>query len=270
MNPDDLTPLARQDADPLVHALLRAGRREHAPKGSDERVLAVLGVGGVAGGATAIASVAKLAARLGPKGMLTSGVIAGAVIGVALWALFDASRHAPPLKEAAKEAAKAPLVAPSVIAPSIAAPSPAAPSSVAPSIGAPEPAAPSVPVTRIEDLPSSQAPSSASAKATSREAAPAAELGPSLAREVELVEAARAALARGDASAALRSLDTYDREIPAGTLSPEARVLRIEALVRAGGDANRARANALGDAFLAANPSGPQARRVRSVLERGR
>jgi hypothetical protein len=257
VNPDDPTPLARQDADPLVHALLRAGQRERAPKGSEERVLAVLGVGGAAGGAAALASVAKLAARLGPKGMLMSGVIAAAVIGVGVWTFFDASRHAPPL------VAPAP-VAPSPIAPPLAATSPGAPS-----IAAPEPAAPNVPVTRIEDLPSSQASGAASAKATpSPRTAPPGELGPSLAREVELVEAARAALARGDASAALRSLDTYDREIPAGTLSPESRVLRIEALVRSGSDANRVRANALGDAFLAANPNGPQARRVRSVLQR--
>ena len=95
-----------------------------------------------------------------------------------------------------------------------------------------------------------------------------AEEAPNLAREIELVQGARAALARGDASEALRMLDVHDHEFPSGTLGPEARVLRIEALVRAGGDRNVARANALGDAFLAEHPSGPQARRVRTVLGR--
>lgn len=245
MNPDDPTPLATQDADPFVQALLRAGRRERAPKGAERRLLAMLGVGGV----SVIAAVARLAGRLGPKGMLTSAVIAAAVIGVGLWAFVGPSHQGHPQPAPANEAPSAPLVAPAVAA------------------HVPEPELPSVPVTRVEDLPSPPAAGAAKVTGSARPSS-AAQAGSSLAREVELIEAARAALARGDAAGALRSLDTHDREVPAGTLMPESRVLRIEALVRAGGDHDLARANALGDAFLVANPAGPQARRVRAVLDR--
>ena len=43
MNHDHPPPLARQDADPFVQALLRAGQRERAPKKAEARLLAVLG-----------------------------------------------------------------------------------------------------------------------------------------------------------------------------------------------------------------------------------
>jgi outer membrane protein assembly factor BamD (BamD/ComL family) len=90
---------------------------------------------------------------------------------------------------------------------------------------------------------------------------------PSLAREVALIDSARTTLARGDAQATLQLLDTHDHEYPAGPLLPESQVLRIEALVRAGSPSDLKRARSLGEAFLKAHPSGPQARRVRTVLD---
>jgi hypothetical protein len=256
VNPDELTPLSRQDADPLVRALLRAGQRERAPEKSEERLLTLLGVGGVAGGTGVVAAIARTAARLGAKGFLsspviaTAAVIAAATIGASVWSFGSSpARETPPAAEAA--------IAQPVAAPPVA--------RVAPRATAPAPA--DVPSMRVEDLPSSAPPGSAKLGAAVAQRSPE-EPGPSLAHEVELVEAARAALARGDAAGALRSLDAHDRELPAGALMPESRVLRIEALVRAGGDGNRERANTLGDAFLSANPTGPQARRVRSVLDR--
>lgn len=56
----------------------------------------------------------------------------------------------------------------------------------------------------------------------------------SLAREVRTVAAARSALAAGDPEVALRHLDLYDRIPNAHALKPEARVLRLEALAKAG------------------------------------
>jgi len=80
--------------------------------------------------------------------------------------------------------------------------------------------------------------------------------------EMQVLDRASAALASGDPRAALDALDARDRRFGEGALGPEARVLRIEALAANGEDAEAmARANA----FLAADPDGVQARRVRSI-----
>ncbi len=258
MNPDPLIPLVKREDDPFERALLRAGQRERAPHGTDRRLLAALGVGG--GGA-----LSALLARYGSKlvGVKTSAPLLLAAVALSVAAVaagtWAVSRDEHPIAVPATAAPPPPSTAPT--APSVA-PAPA-------KLDAPVEALPS---TRVEDLPSSPV----SAKAQTKPPASAAASSSSsdttgdLAREVALVQEARAALTRGDSSEALRVLDVHDREFPTGTLSPESRVLRIEALVRAGGAANTARANALGDAFLGEHPSGPQARRVRAVLGRDR
>jgi hypothetical protein len=87
--------------------------------------------------------------------------------------------------------------------------------------------------------------------------------GATLAAEVNALDAARRALASGDAEAALRSLDAYDHQFARRRLAPEASVLRIESLVAQG---HLDRARDLAQALLAAEPDGPYAQRVRSLL----
>jgi hypothetical protein len=84
-----------------------------------------------------------------------------------------------------------------------------------------------------------------------------------LAREVALLREARLALARGDARAALGAIDRRDREFPRGALGPEATLLRVESLVRAG---DRAGAEAVASSFLRYQPRGPHADRMRALL----
>ena len=67
------------------------------------------------------------------------------------------------------------------------------------------------------------------------------EAAPSLFEEQRAIEAARAAVARGDAAAALATLDGYQRTYARGQFGPEALALRIEALSQ-GGELARARA----------------------------
>jgi hypothetical protein len=86
---------------------------------------------------------------------------------------------------------------------------------------------------------------------------------PSLADEVASLDAARTALAGGDASGALRALDDHDRRFPGGALGPESTVLRVEALARRG---DRAAAARLGKAYLDAHPRSPYASRIRSLI----
>ena len=81
--------------------------------------------------------------------------------------------------------------------------------------------------------------------------------------QLALLEAARSALARGDSEGCLRTLDRYDERFRNGLFSDEIAVMRIEALAARG---DRARARALGDAFLARSPDSAYASRVRSIL----
>jgi hypothetical protein len=84
-----------------------------------------------------------------------------------------------------------------------------------------------------------------------------------LAAEVSLLDAARAALRGGDAPAALRGLDGYRTQFPNGALANEASVVRVETLLATG-----RRDEAAGEAarFLARNPPGPFADRVRALM----
>jgi hypothetical protein len=232
VNPDPMTPLVKRTDDPFERGLLRAGQRERAPADAERRLLVALGVG--SGSAVSAFFGAKLVARLGTKGSLATVAVVAALIGAITWLVTSRTEvpPAPPTNIAA----------------------PATPPA-APIANEPEP---NVPTSRVEDLPTSAAP----APATTTRSEP-----PSLAREVALLEEARAALTQGDPTRTLARLDIHDREFPAGPLMPESKVLRIEALVRAGGAPNAARARKLAEAFLAAEPSGPQARRVRAVIE---
>ena len=252
MNPEPLTPLVKGDEDPFERALLRAGQRERAPRGADRRLLAALGVGG---GSALSALLGTYASKIGAKGALATVAVSVVAVAAATW-VVSSSQHATEVP------APVPVSEP---------PPSAAPSST-------DVRAEALPSTRVEDLPTSPPPASkiagkpstsvATGTVTSTARAEPVEPAGGLAREVELVQTARAALARGDTGEALRTLDVHDREFPRGTLRPESRVLRIETLVRSGGAQELARANALGDAFLREHPSGPQARRVRAVLGR--
>jgi outer membrane protein assembly factor BamD (BamD/ComL family) len=78
-----------------------------------------------------------------------------------------------------------------------------------------------------------------------------------------MLEEARGALASGAPARALSILDGYAARFPRASMAPEASMLRIEALVRAGDLPAAGRA---GEAFLTAHPGSPYATRVRSLL----
>ncbi|MBI4703373.1 MAG: hypothetical protein HY744_19840, partial [Deltaproteobacteria bacterium] len=92
--------------------------------------------------------------------------------------------------------------------------------------------------------------------------APTPQAVPTLAAEVEALDRAQAEI-EADPEATLRRLDEYESGYRDGSLGPEAQVLRIEALARAG---KIEQARALGHAFLAHHPASPHAQRVRSIL----
>ncbi|AKV04018.1 hypothetical protein AKJ09_10681 [Labilithrix luteola] len=250
MSSDDFTPITKQSSDAFERALLRAGQRERAPEGAEGRILESLGLAGPGSGTVAMGSLSTWARTWGPKGLLVSATIVVAGFG---FKLIDHRKPPSPSVEQRSESVHVAEAVP-VAAPTLA-----------------EPAAPVVPSSRVEDLPavpSAKPVATTSARTAANRPALADESEPSLAREVELLAGARSALMGGDAPRAMGILDTHDREFASGTLMPESQVLRIEALVQAGGNERLARAGELAKAFLSVHPKGPQARRVRAVQER--
>lgn len=84
---------------------------------------------------------------------------------------------------------------------------------------------------------------------------------PSLDQELACMQRARAALGRGDAAAALAELDRFGRGPGWRQLAVEARLLRIEALARAG---RAEEARNLARRFVEQNPNNPLVDRARS------
>ena len=81
--------------------------------------------------------------------------------------------------------------------------------------------------------------------------------------ELSMLDRARNALGAGEPARALSILDAYSARFPRGSMVPEATVLRIEALVRAG---DRDGAQRVGSAFLVRFPRNPYAARVQSLI----
>ncbi len=218
-----------QGGDDLERAMLQAGARDGPPAASRQQAAAALGIGGggAAVGALSLGSGWSLLKWIG------GATIAAALVGGGLHFL----RSAP--------------TASMVIAP------PATPVPVPTIAPAPEP----LPV--LEPAPTATDPMPAVPKMDRARSAPSKTKRTStLELETSLLDTARGALREGHPESALRTLDTYDAQFPAGLLSPEATVLRIEALVRVGDEAG---ARKLADTFLRAHPESPLAARVRSL-----
>lgn len=114
------------------------------------------------------------------------------------------------------------------------------------------------PLATVSPAPRAAAPSDISAEP----AAPATAAKPGIASAEELreIEAARAALNRGDAAAAIAQLNDYDASHPNGILKPESMALRIQVLSNSG---KTTEARALANEFEEKYPSHPLLQQVR-------
>lgn len=104
---------------------------------------------------------------------------------------------------------------------------------------------------------------SAAARPAPSRAQPARDQAEDLRREVEALDSARDLIAGSQPDAALQALKAYEARHPRGRLRLEARVLRVEALARAG---RMTEAESLGEAFLRHHPNGFLAERVRRLV----
>lgn len=240
--------------NPNARALLRAGLEE-GPKPAALRATALaLGVtASVAVTAPATAMVAPslaLAAKWVAVGTLAGVTLAGGVNAIAT--RVDTP---PPVPVAAP---LRPWTVPSSTA--------AAPPVVPEPAATPEAAADVAPPVVAQQPVSMPAPVVATPLAEARGAAPPTlrlPERPGLAGEVANIDAARRALAAGDAGTALQQLEHYYSRARTGTLDREAQLLRIDALLRAG---QTQRAHQLAEHYLASYPQDPHAARLRGLV----
>jgi hypothetical protein len=258
----------RSDDDPegeLGRALLRSGRAR-APQAARHRAViaatsALAATSLSAGGASAGGAIGKLGAAAVLKWLVTTAIVGALAVGAVK--LHDRLG-----------AAVAP--GPGLVAPLVSAPGrPLEARGRGPALALPIEARPVPSAFPTADLPvpseSALAPSAPMASSIASPTAPAAtrpsghasSSADSVREELATLERASEALDRGHPSLALSILDEYDLRFPRPSMEPEAAMLQIEALFRAGDGSTARRA---GEAFLANHPRSPYAARVRSLI----
>ena len=242
--------LRDEGATALERALLDAGSAYRGSPSARAKTLGALGLAGSAGllatttAKGTLASAGKLSlGKLSLTKLLAGAAICGAVAAVPsyrAWQRHGAGGHA-----MHAVSAPAPIPAPPAIEP---VQTGAAVGSAAVAVEAPV-----VPAAAARVVPA----------VTRRRAASAEQAAVPLSRELASIDAARSALARGDAAGAIARLDRYARAYPRGRLDLEAEVLRIDALAESG---RTEQAHARAREFLKRHPNSVLAAHVRTRL----
>jgi hypothetical protein len=253
------------DGDDVERTLLRSALDDHGSPAARARALAVFGAVGsglVASTSAAQASVATASTSFAaaPVAKVTAsalvkwigtGMVVGTLSAAGIHAVADSGAAPPramlaPVSERRAALPPAPSVAPAV----------AQPATVeAPKVGTPEPSA------RPAELRASG--TGAAVAVASNAAFPAEGSDRRLRDELLALERARQALRRGDASAALSALASYESRFPQGALSREATVLSVEARLAAG---DQQGARAVAARALEADSTSPHAKRIETLL----
>jgi hypothetical protein len=191
-----------------------------------------------AAGANAVAAARAGGAMTGSSlyKSVAMWICIGAISGGSI-AVIGSELLAPGTSPSTQSGARAPAT-PLVV------PEPAIPAPVAPSREPEQDIKP-------EPVPAKAPPAVASLRAVPS-AAPSA--SPSAQPEMQAIEAAREAVARGDSSGALRTLDNYDATHPNGALQEESAALRVQAVSKTG---NSAKARKLASDFEKKYPTSP-------------
>ena len=258
-------PRRLSESDGAGGPLLQAARRARPPARAKERVYlaasSVLGVSGSTAGAAAagaaagegaVAGVAKTGALLGAKWIGIVGLTSmGAVVGTAT----VVATHRLPPHVALAPTVSAPLPAVEATWPEV--------STLQGSVAtAAVPSSPEIPATAPTAV-RTASPTPTAGVVAAPSAAAGAPGTSALPAELAFLDDARRTLRSGDPARALSILDRYAERFPAGAMAPEATMLRIEALVKAG---DRPAALRFAHAFLQGDPSSPYGLRVRSLL----
>ncbi len=221
----------------IERALLQAGSRYACPDGQREKVLASLGLLGVAGIGSTIASwslrhALDAGAAKWLAGLSVVGLAAAAPVGFSAWNNSHSEPVVPRI-EGGLVAIHVPRVEAATRT---------------------EPADPALEAGDMMDV-SDSTPSRPMARRVSAR--------PGLAKELEALDQARGLLASGQGSAALARLARYSTDHPRGRLGLEAEVLRIDALFAVG---RHAEATSRAEVFLRRHSNSVLAARVRRHL----
>ena len=264
----DPSRLVESCSDDFARTILRSSRDDAGSSRAYQRTLASLGAGAAVelaavGAANAAVPALMPAARIGILGFVKL-LGTGAAVGVATVAGLHVATEPTPAPASAQSA-----VAPALI--SVARPiaAPEAMRSLGPALPAESEGAPvrssrgaAAPAPPPDDL--APVPGEASRFGEPDKALPLARSS-ALEREVQALDAAKQALARGNARGALSLLAVYEREFAGGALVPEARVLRVRALLAAG---DREAALDAASLVVEADPHGRHAAVVKALLAR--
>jgi TolA-binding protein len=263
---NDPTRLSAESESDLELALLRAGRHP-APPGAKHRAWlaasSVAGTTALAAGTAAAGSATSAGSALAKAGTIATlklvvGVTSVAAVtgAVAYQVAYRAPLPAwmveatPPRSSVTRTSAPSTARIADSTEPAERAPAQAVQNVDAPSAALPQVAAP--PASALQAPPQAARPT----------AVPSAN-GATVATELALLDRAHVAIAAGAPAQALALLDDYVEKFPHGTLEPEATVLRVEALVKAG---DRRAAGRAAESLLANSPDSPYARRIESLL----
>lgn len=242
--------LRDEGATALERALLDAGSAYRGSPSARAKTLGALGLAGSAGLLAtttvkgSLASAGKLSlGKLSLTKLLAGAAICGAVAAVPSYRAWH--RHGDGGHAARAVTAPAPLPTPPVVEQM---PAGSAVGSAAVAAAAPAAQPAEAPVV---------------SPATHRRSTGADPAAVPLSRELASIDAARAALARGDAAGAMARLDRYARAYPRGRLDLEAEVLRVDALAESG---RTDQAHARAREFLRRHPNSVLAAHVRARL----
>ena len=248
---------------------LMAGSVLSVPSGARQRALQFTGVAvGVTASGTAAAAAGTTSLVKSLIITVSLGAVGGGVASLTVSEVFsrlDSAKSvvSAPAPRASVAAVALPVAAPlPVSTPDAAALPDAALLPDAP--GVPEPAGPE---------PEARVAAGKSKPGAALAAPPSASVGefrdlpqrPSLFEEQRIIEAARAAVARGDSFGALSALDGYDRRYAQKQFGPEALALRVQALSASG---QQAAARALAKDFEQKYPHHPLLSRVQGAVGR--
>ncbi|HET7546087.1 MAG TPA: outer membrane protein assembly factor BamD [Polyangiaceae bacterium] len=247
----DLKLISPDQPTPFEQRLLDAVSNESPSAEQRARVRRALGLSAVALPTAPASPVGRRALLLKAGGGLV--VVSGVALG-----LFFGAGHDPGAGKLA-----APAIVTQQSARALAVTEPAVP--VAPVASEATPiAVPSAEPTSSTGGPDAKAhEENAPLKRTSKPAA--ADSATDLSEQLRLIDAARSAVAAGNALAASAALSTYRTRFPRGPFAQEAAVLQIETLDLQG---NHALAAAQARSFLARYPNSPHVSVVRRIAER--
>jgi hypothetical protein len=230
-----MDPASNAEVSQLEHGLLEAARSDRIPDALRTRMAEGLGLQ-----AAALQGSLAAGTKLGTPLFANAGL--WGVLSVTLLAAITAWQVARPApRESAAPPAQDASATPTV-----------APVSTAPA---------AVTAADIEPTPSAAKPTGESVAASTRPADDDA----ALRAEIALLDRARYALRDGAGERALRLLEQHRRRFQNGQLAPEARALRIEALLQRG---SYAQAESMSREFAVAYPNHPLRERVAALHAR--